>query len=199
MQQFQFCGFRNERYYPLLVGTCHDCLPRSATPGTGRVGCCGWNCLPTFDDAPHLPYVRAIVEEILRCRPSVPLGVAHVATEDDWYEGMFIPKGTMCIPNIWHCNRDRVVFGEDADEFRPERHIDERGELLSGPAKTIQAGHASFGFGRRICVGMHLANDTLFINIARILWATRLEGVRDENGKEIPLDTDSFVDTGITV
>jgi len=159
----------------------------------------GRNCLPTFDDAPRLPYVRAIVEEILRWRPSVPLGIPHVATEDDWYEGMFIPKGTICMSNIWLCNRDRVVFGEDADEFRPERHIDERGELLSGPAKTIQAGHVSFGFGRRICVGKHLANDTLFINIARILWAARLEGVRDENGKEIPLDTDSFVDTGIIV
>jgi cytochrome P450 len=157
----------------------------------------GRDCLPTFDDVPRLPYVRAIIEEVLRWHPSVPLGVAHVATVDDWYEGMFIPKGTVCIPNVWLCNRDRAVFGEDADEFRPERHLDEHGGLLSSSAKTILGGHVSFGFGRRICVGKHLANDTLFITTARILWAAKLEGVRDENGKEVPLDTDNFVDTGI--
>ena len=156
----------------------------------------GRNSPPTFDDAPRLPYVRAIIEEVLRWHPSVPLGIAHVATEDDWYEGMFIPKGSICMPNIWHCNRDRAIFGEDADKFRPERHLDEHGEFLPGSAKTIQAGHVTFGFGRRICVGKHLASDTLFINTARMLWATKLEGVRDKNGKEVPLDTDGFVDAG---
>jgi cytochrome P450 len=101
----------------------------------------GRDRLATFDDAPRLPNVRAIIEEILRRRPSAPLGVAHAATEDDWYEGMFIPKGTICIPFVWHCNRDRAVFGEDADEFRPERHLDEYGELSS--VDTIQAGFRS--------------------------------------------------------
>ena len=159
----------------------------------------GRDRLPTFDDAPRLPYVRAIIEEVLRWRPSLPLGLAHATTEDDWYEGMFIPKGTICIPNTWHCNHDRTVFGEDADEFRPERHLNERGELLSGSLETVQAGHVTFGFGRRVCVGKHLANDTLFISTARILWAARLEGTRDENGKEVPLDTDTFVDTSVVV
>jgi len=159
----------------------------------------GRDHLPTFEDAPRLPYVRAVIEEVLRWRPSVPLGVPHAATEDDWYEGVFIPKGTVCLPNVWHCNHDRTVFGEDADEFRPERHLDERGELLSGPAEAIQARHVTFGFGRRICVGKHLANGTLFISTARILWAARLQGARDENGKEVPLDTDTFVDTGLVM
>jgi cytochrome P450 len=158
----------------------------------------GRDRLPTFDDAHRLPYVRAIIEEVLRWRPNVPLGVAHAATEDDWYEGMFIPKGTVCIPNIWQCNRDRAVFGDDADEFRPERHLDEHGELLSGSAETIQTGHVSFGFGRRICVARHLGSDMLFISTARILWGTNLEGTPDGNGKEVPLDTD-IVDTGLVM
>src|SRR5579863_6175656 len=134
----------------------------------------GRDRLPTFDDAPRLPFVRAIIEEVLRWRPSLPLGVPHAATEADWYEGMFIPKGTVCIPNVWHCNHDHAVFGEDADEFRPGRHLDEHGELLSGSAGTIQVGHVTFGFGRRICEGVQLANNTLFITTAWILWATRL-------------------------
>jgi cytochrome P450 len=157
----------------------------------------GRDRLPTFDDAPRLPYVRAIIEEVIRWRPSAPLGVAHAATEDDWYEGMFIPKGTVCIPNVFHCNHDHTVFGEDADEFRPDRQLDERGELLTGSPEAIQAGNVSFGFGRRICVARHLAGDTLFISTARILWVAKLEGTRDENGNEVPLDTDTLIDTGL--
>ena len=154
------------------------------------------NRLPTFTDTPYLPYVRAIMREILRWHPSVPLGTPHVAAEEDWYEGMYIPKGTICVSNLWHCNHDRAVFGEDADEFRPERHLDEKGELLPGPFETYQAGHVSFGFGKRICVGKELANESLFINTVRILWAAKLERARDENGKEVLLDVESVVDAG---
>ena len=90
----------------------------------------GRSRLPTFTDAPHLPYVRAIVKEVTRWRPPLPLGLPHATAEDDWYEGMFIPKGTICIANLWHCNHDRMVFGEDADDFKPERHHSGDGELL---------------------------------------------------------------------
>ena len=57
----------------------------------------GRDRLPSFADAPHLPYVCATMKEILRWRHAVALGVPHVATNEDWYEGMYIPKGTMCI------------------------------------------------------------------------------------------------------
>jgi len=109
--------------------------------------------LPTFADAPRLPYVRAVIKEVLRWRPGLPLGVSHKATEGDWYEGMFVPKGATCVANIWQCNHDRAVFGDDADEFKPERHLDDEGGLRPGPIETNQEGHSSFGFGRRICVG----------------------------------------------
>ena len=156
----------------------------------------GRDRLPTFADAPCLPYVRAIIREILRWRPAGAFSVPHVATEEDWYEGMYIPKGTVCISNIWHCNRDREVFGQDVDEFRPERHLDECGELLLGPVETYQAGHVTFGFGRRICVGKDLANESLFIDTVRVLWAARLEPARDENGKEVVLDIETMVGAG---
>ena len=157
----------------------------------------GRDRLPTFADAPHLPYVRAVIKEVLRWRPTPPFGMPHAATEEDWYEGMYIPKGAVCISNLWHCNHDRAVFGEDADEFRPERHLDEHGESLPGPVETNQAGHVAFGFGRRICIGKDLANDSLFISTVRILWAAKLERARDETGKEVPLDVETIVDAGV--
>ncbi|KAI9442995.1 cytochrome P450 [Lactarius indigo] len=153
--------------------------------------------LPTFADSPHLPYIHAIVKEILRWRPAAPLGVPHVTTSEDWYEGMYIPKGTACIANIWRCNHDPAVYGDDADEFRPERFLNERGELTSGPIDRNQEGHSTYGFGRRNCVGKLLANDSLFIYVARTLWAVNFERVRDESGNEVLPDTDTLVDPGL--
>jgi cytochrome P450 len=153
--------------------------------------------LPTYADAPRLPYVRAVVREVLRWRSPLRLGLPHTVAEDDWYEGMFIPKGATCIANTWHCNRDRTVFGDDADEFKPERHLGDNGELLPGPKETNREGHVSFGFGRRICVGRHLANDSLFIHTGRILWAATLKCGRDGNGRERPPDTSAFVEMGV--
>ncbi|KAI0251112.1 cytochrome P450, partial [Lactifluus subvellereus] len=156
--------------------------------------------LPTFADAPYLPYVRAIVRETLRWRPALMLGLPHVATEEDWYGDVFIPKGATCMANIWHCNHDRTVFGDDADEFRPERYLDGNGELTTGATTNAnQDGHFTYGFGRRACVGRHLANDELFMAMARILWATNLEPARDENGDDVPLDTESLVDVGVVM
>jgi len=152
---------------------------------------------PTFADAPNLPYIQALVKESLRWRPALPLSIPHATTEDDWYEGMFIPKGTICLANLWQCHRDPAAYGDDAANFNPERFLDERGRLIPGPAETRDDGHSTYGFGRRACVGKHAANDSLFISIATVLWATRLERARDENGEEVPLDTETFVDTGM--
>ncbi len=152
--------------------------------------------LPTFDDAPRLPYVCAVIKEILRWRPTLPFGATHTATDEDWYEGMYIPKGSVCIANLWHCNHDRAIFGEDADEFQPERHLKNE-ELLPESVGTTRAGHVSFGFGRRICVGKDLAVESLFIATTRILWAAKLERARTRDGKEVPLDVETIVDAGI--
>jgi cytochrome P450 len=56
--------------------------------------------LPTFDDKNQLPYTRAVILETQRWRPLAPIGVAHAAVEDDWYEGYHIPKGTVVFPNL---------------------------------------------------------------------------------------------------
>ena len=57
-------------------------------------------CTPPLADATNLPYIQALVKESLRWRPALPLGIPHATTEDDCYEGMFIPKGTICLVNI---------------------------------------------------------------------------------------------------
>jgi len=152
---------------------------------------------PTFADAPNLPYIHALIRESLRWRPTLPFGLPHTTTEDDWYEGMFIPKGTICLANLWQCHHDLAAYGDDAARFNPERFLDEQGNLISGPSETRDDGHCTYGFGRRACVGKHAANELLFISMATVLWATRLEPPQDENGREVPLDTETPHDAGM--
>jgi cytochrome P450 len=58
--------------------------------------------LPDFEDLPNLPYVRAIAAETLRWRPVAVLGgTPHACTEDNMYNGMFIPKGSTIIAPLW--------------------------------------------------------------------------------------------------
>ncbi|THU86529.1 cytochrome P450 [Dendrothele bispora CBS 962.96] len=154
--------------------------------------------LPTFEDREKLPYIRAIVKEVLRWRPVGPLGLPRRAMKDDFYEGYFIPAGTLVIANVWAMNRDPAVF-PDYDEFRPERFLDETGTQEVVPPDTHNQGHVTFGFGRRICIGLNIANQGLFIDFASLLWAASIEPAHDENGVEIvPSRTDS-VDEGLVV
>ena len=159
----------------------------------------GRSRVPTFSDAPSLPYIQALVKETLRWRSPIPLGLPHSTTEDDWYDGMYIPKGTICIANHWQCDRDPVLYGDDAVSFNPERFLDGHGRIVQDAAKTRDDGHSAYGFGKRACLGKYFANDSLFITMATVLWAANLERVRDETGEEVPLDAESYVDGGIAL
>jgi cytochrome P450 len=154
--------------------------------------------LPTFADYPHLPYIRAMVKELLRWRPVAPI-MTHATIEDDWYEGMFIPKGTICLANAWHMNRDPEIFGENAEDFDPARYLDASGDIAPGITDLKKDGHFSYGFGGRLCVGRHMADNSLFINIATLLWAMKIERKKDTSGRFLPLDVDGWVDVGLIV
>ena len=54
--------------------------------------------LPGFQDRENLPFVDAILKEVLRWHPVAPMGVPHTTTEDDVYDGYFIPKGAVLLP-----------------------------------------------------------------------------------------------------
>ncbi|KIM36638.1 hypothetical protein M413DRAFT_20453 [Hebeloma cylindrosporum] len=112
----------------------------------------GRDRLPTFQDYEQLPYVRALVKEVMRWRGVSPLGIPHRLCQDDWYNGHFLPKDTTCIVNSWQLNHDPDVYGPDADDFRPGRHLDESGKLMPPTPETKDESHVSYGFGRRWAV-----------------------------------------------
>jgi cytochrome P450 len=106
----------------------------------------------------------------------------------------------MLVPNVWAINRDTDTFGPDAHHFNPARHLDEAtGKIKRAPADTKEEGHVSFGFGRRICVGRHFANNMLLINVVLLTWAMNIDGERGPNGQYIGLDVEGCIDEGIVV
>jgi len=75
------------------------------------------NRLPTLDDYDSLPYIRAMIKEIIRWAPVAPLGLNHAVLEDDVYENYFIPKGTKIIANIWYAAESFLRLRFVADSF----------------------------------------------------------------------------------
>lgn len=69
----------------------------------------------------------------------------------------------------------------DPHTFLPERFLGQR--EYPGPF-----GHSAFGWGRRICPGMHLGHASVTINIARILWGFNVGPAKDERGEDIDAD-----------
>jgi cytochrome P450 len=136
----------------------------------------GYNRLPTIADRESLPYLSALVLEVLRWFALAPLGVAHVAMEDDVYEGFFIPKGTLIVPNIWQMLHDPSVYS-DPMEFKPERFIASEGHEPEQDPHNV-----CFGFGRRMCPGIVLAEASIFIQCASTLAAFNISKV-SENGE----------------
>ncbi|KAJ3709659.1 cytochrome P450 [Lentinula raphanica] len=139
--------------------------------------------MPTFADYEHLPYIRATVKEILRWRGVSPIGLPHRLNQDDFYEGYFIPKDTVCFVNNWSLHRDKELYGDDAEHFNPGRFLDIDGNVDSLIAGSKDEGHFSYGFGKRICVGRHVANNSLFIHIASLLWAFNIAAEVGRDGR----------------
>ncbi|KAL0070250.1 hypothetical protein AAF712_002742 [Marasmius tenuissimus] len=137
--------------------------------------------LPVPDDESSLPYIAAIIKEVIRWAPVAPLGLQHRVTEEDMYEGYRIPQGATVIANIWAITHDPDLY-PNPDEFDPDRHLGEQPQM--DPFKFV------FGFGRRVCPGSHLAERSLFLNIANILAVFSLEKEVDKDGNvvEPPMD-----------
>ncbi|EXJ92850.1 hypothetical protein A1O3_01404 [Capronia epimyces CBS 606.96] len=144
---------------------------------------------PKFDDQDNLPYIKALVKEGLRWRPPNQYGMHHAVVEDDWYEGMFIPKGSVVMLNWWAIHFNPGVW-ESPDDFRPERYLDHplSAATYLNVANPADRDHFAYGAGRRVCPGIHVAERSIFINVARILWAFNISK-KTINGKTVEPET----------
>ncbi|EIM84826.1 cytochrome P450 [Stereum hirsutum FP-91666 SS1] len=139
--------------------------------------------LPTFEDRKDLPYVDALVEETLRWGGFSFIGVPHCTSEDDYYNGYFIPKGALVLANIWAVLQDENIYGPKTERFQPERFLYEDGTFNA----EIDA-DPEFGFGRRVCPGKDVVREALWILIASFLAVFDIHDAVGEDGKPIDVD-----------
>ncbi|TCD66189.1 hypothetical protein EIP91_001683 [Steccherinum ochraceum] len=177
----------------ILAMTLHPEIQERAQAELDLIVGSDFHRLPTFADRSSLPYVNAIILEVLRWYPAVPLGLPHCLTEDDHYEGYFIPKGTTVWANIWTMLHDPAIF-HDPSIFRPERFLTAGGTLrqLEKHEDPVEIG---FGFGRRICPGMFLAMNSIYIAIVQMLYVFTISKSLDEDGNQIipEVEFDGFI------
>ncbi|CAG8654408.1 17781_t:CDS:2 [Cetraspora pellucida] len=160
----------------------------------------GQSRLPNASDEPNIPYICAIIKEGQRyCGPTY-LGVPHYIEEDDEYNGYYIPANSVVLLNIYGIHMDEKRY-ENPKEFRPERFLGltERSAILAN-GNYENRDHFSFGAGRRLCIGIHLAELELLLGISRLLWCFRIENASPlgKDGKPIPINLDN-ARLGITV
>ncbi|OAL44114.1 cytochrome protein [Pyrenochaeta sp. DS3sAY3a] len=135
------------------------------------------------DDLPHM---RAFVKEVFRWRSVAIIGgTAHAPTQDDYWRGYLIPKGTWVQGNVWAIHHHEREF-PDADRFNPRRFWD--AETEDKRPFPGEKGYMTFGWGRRSCAGQALAEQGTYLSVCRLAWAFRVEPALDEEGKEIPVD-----------
>jgi cytochrome P450 len=128
--------------------------------------------LPSLTDLASLPYIHGCVKESMRWMPTAILGVPHAVIRDDEYMGYKIPAnaGVMC--NVWAIHNDPARH-PDPRRFDPARYAHDTqtaAEAATNPDAS-KRDHFLFGAGRRLCQGMHIAERSLFLAMARLLWA----------------------------
>lgn len=130
--------------------------------------------LPELDDRVKLPFTEACIREILRLETLVPSAIPHRAQCDTKIGSYDIPKDTLVWAGLAAYHNDADLWGDPAS-FRPDRFLDEDGQLSLKLDKTLP-----FGAGKRVCAGETFARNTLFVMVAGFFQNFNIALAKDE-------------------
>lgn len=116
----------------------------------------------SYASSKRLPYLDAVITEAMRIHPAVGLCLERVVPDCGLTltDGTTIPPGTVVGMNAWVINRNKQVFGQDADIFNPERWLRNDGETAEHYGErlgSMKRSDLSFGMGNRVCLGKNLS------------------------------------------
>lgn len=135
--------------------------------------------LPTFADWEKLPYLDAVFKEVLRWAPVTPFGGHHRLIQNDVQNGFLIPAGTAIIVNMWGLLHDEKIYSHPMI-FDPERFL-----TTDKKVAELDPHKITFGYGRRSCPGVHIADASVFLYIATVLAAFDISKAVDDSGHVI--------------
>ncbi|KAL4249120.1 cytochrome P450 family protein [Abortiporus biennis] len=127
---------------------------------------------PTYDDIREMKYLRAVINETLRLYPPVPINLRKVVNDTTWpnpdptQKPFYVPAGTSVTYSPIVMHRNKRLWGPDAEEFDPDRFLDERLHKYLVPNPFI---FLPFNGGPRICLGQQFAYNEISFFIIRLL------------------------------
>ena len=106
-----------------------------------------------YDETLVMPYYQACLRETLRFTPPASIILPRLVSAGGMtIHGKFVPEGTEIGSNPYVLHRDRDIFGIDADQFRPERWLEDEAR-----ARVMDKYDFAWGYGSRRCVGKNIA------------------------------------------
>ncbi|KAK5647436.1 hypothetical protein RI129_002328 [Pyrocoelia pectoralis] len=133
------------------------------------------NCTITYSDQHKVPYIQAVIYEVIRFCHVLPMGGPRRALRDTVIDGYAVPKDTTVLLNLYSVMTSKEIWG-DPENFRPERFI------VDGNLHVIKE-FIPFGIGRRRCLGESLARKFLFVFTTGLL---RKYDMLPEDGVPLP-------------
>ncbi|KAB8258464.1 cytochrome P450 [Aspergillus pseudonomiae] len=132
----------------------------------------------TWSDLETLPLLNGVCQEVLRLYPTVPMTIRE-AVRDSMVAGTHIPKGTRILLCPYAINRSPEFWGNDGEEFRPERWIDtdKNGQLVTNNTGGASTNFAQITFlhGQRSCIGKDFARAELRCVVAGVVGRFRFQ------------------------
>ncbi|KAL6882675.1 hypothetical protein ACP4OV_011365 [Aristida adscensionis] len=145
---------------------------RDATTGDDRdAGVQEFAACLTEEAIGKMHYLHAALTETLRLYPAVPIDAKYCYSDDTLPDGYAIKKGDMVNYQPYPMGRMEFLWGDDAEEFRPERWLDDDGVFVAENPFKFPA----FQAGPRICLGKEFAYRQMKIFAAVLLYLFRFE------------------------
>ncbi|XP_035273238.1 vitamin D 25-hydroxylase isoform X3 [Anguilla anguilla] len=117
---------------------------------------------PTLEDRLRMPYLEAVLHEVLRFCNVVPLGIFRATSGDALVRGYSVPRSTLVITNLYSVHFDEKYWSHP-DVFSPERFLDASGNFVRREA------FLPFSLGRRHCLGEPLARMEMFLFFSTLM------------------------------
>ncbi|CAG8649430.1 9802_t:CDS:2, partial [Cetraspora pellucida] len=118
--------------------------------------------LPTHETLKSLKYLNAVINETLRLFPVTLGGIMRQTTEDTIISNYLIPKDTIVSASVWKLHRSKQIWGQDVDEFVPERWFDLNPKIKNDA-------YYPFGSGSRLCLGNNFAMMEIRIILSSLI------------------------------
>ncbi|KAM0361909.1 hypothetical protein ACHAO7_011816 [Fusarium culmorum] len=175
-------GIRNALYFPLKDNKVWKRLTEEILEADFRD-----QTPPPYEKVKALPYTDAVVREALRMLPGVSMSMERYVPRGGFTlpDGYVLPGGTIVGINPYVLGRNKTAYGNDADQFRPERWLrdSEHGETdaeFKERLATMKEADLGFGRGRHDCIGKYLGLYQIYKVLATLILLFEIELVHPE-------------------